>query len=342
MVAKHRLVRFVLCQLLLLAVLVACGQPASLDPATATTMPASPTQSGSPPSPTAVSPTETPISPTSTPAQPTTTAVPEDVVIIEDVQYARAVDPAAADQYLDIYAPGSPGKYPVVIWAHGSGQDKSTGKTLGRILAKEGFVVLSIDWQDGSKSNDVDNVARLHREIIESGMCALSFVTNQAEMYGADPGGVIWAGFSAGSYFGSLLSFTTGDFQVDWASFASENGGPPGPQIECINESTPAPIIAYVSNSGGFPELLWYNDVESSEIPAEFNTLRQLVAIGNNPSLKVRLIHGSFDITTPLEDAERFYNALVEAGYDVFFLEEQGGHLPFLQQVIDQILLLVK
>jgi len=337
MVVTQRLNHVFLSQVLLVVFLVACGQPASPDPATVT---AGPTKTDSPPTPTAVPPTETPIPPTPTPVQATPTMAPEEVIVIEDVLYARAVDPLADDQHLDIYAPGSPGQYPAVIWAHGSNQDKSTGKTLGRILARQGFVVLSIDWQDGSDSKDVDNVPRLLREVIESGHCVLSFVASQAEAYGADPQGVIWAGFSAGSYFGSFLAFVNRDVPVDWALFAYEGEATPGQQIECAVEASPAPIIVYVSNSGAFPELLWYEAGGDQDLPAEFTGLRQLVAIGNNPGLKVRLIHGSFDVTTPLEDAERFYDALVEAGYDVAFFKEQGGHLPFLQQVIDQILLL--
>jgi acetyl esterase/lipase len=243
---------------------------------------------------------------------------------------------------MDIYVPGIPGHYPVVIWAHGSNQDKSTGITPGRVLAREGFVVFSIDWQDGSESRDVDNVPRLLREVTANGECAMSYAAEQAEQYGGDPQRVIWAGFSAGAYLGSLLAFTEQDYESAWEAFAADHDGQPVPQVECSADAEPAPITAYVANSGGFPEVLWFESAEDQELPEELLALRQVAAIGNNMDLRVRLIHGSFDVTTPLEDAKRFFNALVAAGYDAAFFSEQGAHQPFLLQVVSQIVLLVQ
>lgn len=336
MARRYEITRLWLLLIIIGAGLAGCDQKAKPEEESAPqmTVEARPTS----PPPTDAPPTSTSIPATITPIPATITPTRADVTVIEDVEYARAIDPAADDQSLDIYVPGEPGHFPAIIWAHGSDQDKSTGMTVGRVLARQGFVVLAIDWQDGS--ND-DDYLRALREATEDGECVLRFIADQAEEYGADPEKAIWAGFSAGSYLGSLLSFSEGDIQEIWKAYAAENDGRPARQVQCSVEPEPAEIIGFVANSGPFPEELWFEDAENQDLSEPLELLRESVAIGNNPTLQVRLIHGVRDRTTPLEDAERFFNALEEAGYDVVFFKEQGGHEPFFQQVMDQIMGLV-
>jgi acetyl esterase/lipase len=254
------------------------------------------------------------------------------VTVIEDVMYAKAVAPEAEDQLADIYLPVAPGPYPVVIWAHGSNQDRSTGRTLGRILARSGFVVVSIDWRDeATGEGEVQSL----REALEDAGCALRLAAEQAEKVGAAPGTAIWAGFSAGAWLGSLVAFGEGDLQSRWQSFAEVSDGPPQ-QARCLAEAEPASIAGFVAGAGAFPGELWF----ASEA-GPWAELRQFAAIGQNLNLQVRLIHGRNDLTRPLKDAQAFYEALVEAGYDAAIFPQPGGHEPFYQVLIEQVQALV-
>jgi predicted dienelactone hydrolase len=80
---------------------------------------------------------------------PTETAVTPQVEVVEDLIYAKGVDPDAEVQYLDItYLAGSAEPKPIVIWAHGFNGNKSNGNFLARDLAENGFMVATIDWND--------------------------------------------------------------------------------------------------------------------------------------------------------------------------------------------------
>lgn len=329
----------------ILVIAVACDTADAPEEAPAVENTAAPTSTLPPPSATAApSATATPAStqtavPIDTPApEPTSAGAVIEDTIIEDVLYVEAVHPDAQDQLMDIYVPGSPGSYPVVIWAHGSNQDKTTGRSLGRILSGLGFVVMSIDWRD--------DVTEEHpqyqlREAFENADCALRMAAARGAEYGADPEQVIWGGFSAGGWLGSMVSFSRDDLIHIIEDLDLEDGNPPQ-QANCAAEVDPAPITAYVGSGVNFPSEIWLESPEEGEAGGETAFLRQFVAIGQNPELRVRIILGNFDRGAPLENGEAFLAALQEAGYDAALFPQVGGHLPYYDVVIEQILALVE
>ena len=322
-----RYLQFCLLCIAVTAVLSACSSSAK-EPAPAST----PT---SPPSPTSLSPSATPLPPTDTPKS-TATAEP---AAITHLRYVTAVDPEAQDETLDLYyLPGSNAAKPVVIWAHGSDLDSGTGRTFGRILARDGYVVLSLNWQDlvtrGGGTADL-------REAVEDAVCALRFAAEHGEEYGADPSRVIWAGFSAGAWLGSIVSIGDGDPTAVLDAYAAQNDVPDR-RVDCLAAADPAQITAFIPSAGAYPGDFWLGNGDNPFYSELMAPLAEYTAVGHNPDLQVRILHGKNDRAgdTAFDNAQAFADALQQAGYDVLFLPQDGAHESFQTQVIEQILAL--
>jgi len=290
-----------------------------------------------PPSPEA---TTTEIPPTATKLPPTPrateTAVPAEVETVKDVAYVTAVAADAEDQLMDVfYLPGAEAGKPVVIYAHGSGQSKGSGNIFGRLLARGGYVVLVLNWHDDFVSSR--ETADL-REAMENSLCALRAAAEQGALYGADPQQVIWTGFSAGAWIGSLISFGEGDLEGMMDAYAAEHDGP-AQRVNCTADSPPAQIAAFIPSSGAYPGDYWLGNGVNPEWTDLLAMLRDYSALGHNPDMKVRIIHGAQDFSydTRFRDAETFAAALHDAGYDTEILPQKGSHESFQQTIIEAV-----
>lgn len=270
----------------------------------------------------------------------------EEVVITSDILYVEAIDSEAQDQYLDIYAPASPGAYPVVLWAHGLRGDKSDGRSLGRILAKEGIVTVAVSFRSYDLLNqyeDTDQEIAILREVLEEAQCALQLIGGQIEDFGGDPDRVIWAGYSYGAWLGSLVTFGQGDLQSLWDEYAAADNGPPQ-QVVCAEQVEPAEVQAFLGSGTLIFSDFWFGTELNDDPTAEVSELQEFAAIGHHPEMKVRLIYGEHDnyVDTVVVGSEHFAAALEESGYDVAIYRQDGPHEPFWDKVIEQILTLVQ
>jgi acetyl esterase/lipase len=134
-------------------------------------------------------PTSTPLPPTPPPTA-TRPVTPLPVAVTRDVVYMIPLGPAVVEQRLDVYAPGEPGAWPVVVFAHGLGEDKEDRAELSRAIAGQGAVVFTLDWPAVSPSQPVQ-----FREMEEALACAVRFARASASDYGGDPARVTLAGF---------------------------------------------------------------------------------------------------------------------------------------------------
>jgi acetyl esterase/lipase len=178
------------------------------------------------------------------------------------------------------------------------------------------------------------------REAVENAMCAQQFVVEKAKDYGGDSQRVIWTGYSARGWLATMVSLGEGDVQNILDDYAAAIGGP-STRVECITEAVePVSITGLVFSSGIYEGDFWLaNDVVPWWTPV-YEPLREYAAIGKNPDIKVRLIHGTSDrdARTAFVNAEIFAPALEDSGYDVVFLPQTNGHSAYDEQVMEEIL----
>ena len=202
-------------------------------------------------------------------------------------------------------------------------------------------MVLSIDWRDEITTGQMEPA--LLREAMEDAECVLRFAADEAEQFGGDPGRVIWTGFSAGAWLSGMISLGEGDLQGAMDAYAAGHDGP-GQRVQCTAAAAPAPITGFVPASGSFPGDFWLGNGRLTEWTEVFAPVQGYTAVGQNPDLQVRLVHGQRDheLNTSFEDTELFAAALQEAGYDVMLLAQPGAHESYQLTIIDEVMALAE
>lgn len=305
-------------------VLAACrGSQPTPGPAphTPTPVPPMPTPTPGPVALTTSVPVET--SPTLTATKP---VAPYPVAETLDAVYAVALQPDAAPSNwkLDVYAPTYPGPWPVVVFAHGVASPKGNYAELGRDIAEQGAAVFIIDWPATIPNDAIQDNGRGFREALESLICAVRFARARAAEFRGDPGRVILVGYSLGGA-GAQVALAGDEIDPLWQEFAALQDGPPA-QIGCEVSGVSAQVDAFVGVAGVY---LGYGgkygrDWLRSENPELWETL--FSSLGQNPDLKIRLIHGQNDPDVPFQDTADFAAMLEEAGYDVELIPFDGAH----------------
>ena len=257
--------------------------------------------------------------PTPTPTPTPTTPLP--VEVTKNVAYIKPLQSSAALPILDVYSPTEPGPWPVVVVLHGLGGNKKTRATLSEAIAEQGAVVFTPTWAVTTPTSSAMNDGEGFREAFEDLTCAVRFARATASDYGGDPARVTVVGFSAGGAAGSTVALPGDDLDRLWEEFASIRGGPP-PQADCLVSGVSALPDAFVGLGGcyGFADFLKEEDPELWKVVSPYAHL------GDNPNLRVRLIHGERDVTCPVEDAVEFHKTLEEAGYDATLTMVDAGH----------------
>lgn len=200
---------------------------------------------------------------------------------------------------LDVYTPGEPGPWPVVVVVHGLYQDKFSFAPLAEAIASEGAVVFNIS---------VDMTFPFGTAI-EEVACAVRFSRAMAADYGGDETRITLIGNSAGAVTGAVVAMAGDDFAED-----------------CVVTEGSALVDALVGYEGPYN---WatqpvFNDAGDfvtlgEEDPELLETINPYSHIGGNPDLVVRLIHGDDTdaewYEVPRQVSVEFHQALAEAGY---------------------------
>ncbi len=114
-----------------------------------------------------------------------------------DIAYA---EPKNARQMLDVYAPASGSKHPIVIWIHGGGWrngDKSEVDHKPDLFVPKGYVFAAMSyrfWPTVVMETIVRDVAK-----------SIRWVHDNAARYGGDPNRIILTGHSAGAQLAALI-----------------------------------------------------------------------------------------------------------------------------------------
>ena len=303
--------RFVVPMLLLLLLSSACGddQPAE----------------------TTVTPPTT--STTAAPASSTTAASPE---VTGDLVYATW---GGESLMLDMYVPTESDGAPVVIlfapveWPRFVPDD----------LVAHGAIVFDVEYPFRSLRDPgeelISDQGAGYRATAESAACAIHYARARASEQGSDTPVVVLAGYSLGGGVAALAALFGSGIEARWEEYAVARGGPPR-QVDCEVTDGSTHVDAIVGL--GAPYDL-YVEYEGGWVQERDPDLWEFLygSIGENPDLRVRLLHGETDTVVPYNISVDFEVVLADAGYDVRVIPFDGGHANLdllVPTIIDAIL----
>jgi acetyl esterase/lipase len=246
-------------------------------------------------------PTNTVPSPTETPPVP----------VEDDVVYAQPLQPDLIAYGLDVYTPGKPGNWPVVVFLYGYAGNKEDFAATSQAIADQGAVVFTIDWPAPLPDHAGLRNGSDCREVSEVLSCAIRYARSTAPDHGGDPSNVTLVGFSAGAAFGSWVALTGGNLDRAWEEFAAARGGPP-PQVECAAGEGSAAVDAFVGIGGNYD----YAEPLQKRDPDLWEIVSPYANVGQDLGLRIRLLHGERDSIVSPEHSVNLNDLLVAEGYD--------------------------
>ena len=269
--------------------------------------------------------------------QPEEAPSPSTVKLITNQRYSDAEGRAGL---CDVYLPGESAaekQHPAVVIVHGGGWlsgDKWTLESYSRILARHGFVVVTINYRLAPKHkfpSQVDDVRD-----------ALVWTAKNAERWSIDLTRLGMFGYSAGGHLSTLVSMLANEpmkVQLSASQWDQQDprwkelptvravcaGGPP-----CDFRSMPIDNTALAYFLGGSrrekPELY---EVASPTVHAS----------AGDPVTQI--IHGESDMLVPIASSRSLSDALQKVGVEVRFavIPKQGHMMTFLNPSTQQTML---
>jgi acetyl esterase/lipase len=278
--------------------------------------------------------------PTSTPIH--IPVLPLSVTVTKDLVYAKRLQPdilGRVEWKLDLYAPTEPGDWPVVLFLHGLGLGKGWTR-LHQAIAEQGAIVFDIDYPDLPRDMAIRDHGKGYREMADTVACAIRFARARAPDYGVDSAPLVITGFSTGGGVGSHVALAGESVGRRWEEYAASGGGPPR-QVDCEVSQGSTHVDALVGIAGPYDTFVGFDGRFGREfLQEEDPDLWKLFygSIGENPDLRVRLLHSQTDSVVPYETSVGFEAALAEAGYDVKLIQFSGGHSPPLELTVQTVM----
>ncbi len=212
-------------------------------------------------------------------------------------------------------------------------------------LVDEGIIVVEPVIEDPYDSGEPGELLNEHgapiRAMAEQYACAIRFARERAAEDGNDDPFVVLNAFSVDASTAAHVALLGATFEDRWDEFAAA-GGPPR-QVQCEVNWHSVHVDALVGMAGGYDMIMPAYDGEygrAYQLERD-PELQQFLAsaIGANPELEVRLIHGTDDDLIVLERSAEFESALADAGYDVSLTTFDGGHVePPAELVLSTIM----
>jgi acetyl esterase/lipase len=238
-----------------------------------------------------------------------------EVTITEDITYATVNGIALR---LDVYQPKDAGTKPrpAIILIHGGGWsafDKSTMQSMGRFLARFGFVAFAVDYRlfDGKDNRwpaQLDDVQR-----------AVRWVRANAVKYGVDPDHIGAFGHSAGAQLAALLGMedTRDNSDAALAKYSSKVQA-------VVEQSGPADFTTDHDADGDvfLTSFLGGDYATHAELWREASPVFH-VAKNDAPFL---IIHGTQDHDVPIAQSQELNDKLIAVGVPVSFVKIDDGH----------------
>jgi len=254
-----------------------------------------------------------------------TAGPPGQVVVERGVQYATF---NGMPLTLDLYVPADPAGAPIVIEPWEAYADS--------IAQQGGFAVLGQTGLPDPEEVAGEDVSHFRdhgahiRAQAEDYACKILFARERAAELGSTDPIVVAGGFSEGGGVAAHVALFGASLEQAWEQFAAEAGGPPG-QVECLVPDGSTHVDALVGGAGAYDlyvpviDGLYGRAYQQQRDPE----LQQFLAsaVGANPALTVRLVHGTADQAIPVSNSTDFEAALADAGYDVQLTTYQRGHV---------------
>lgn len=249
--------------------------------------------------------------------------IPRDVDVLTDVVYGTGGGrPLKLDIIRPKNLPSAP--MPVLVWIHGGAWmagNKRSGVGLLAPFAKRGYFCAAIEYRFSQEA--------LFPAQIEDCKCAIRYLRAHAEEYRIDPNRIgVW-GASAGGHLAALLG-ASGD-----AKELEGNGGWPeqSSRVQAVCDwFGPTDFLNLVEDpvSRGLPEgpspedrLVGGPIAEQKEKAIQASPITYVTA--DDPPFLI--MHGNEDRLVPVNQSERFHEALKKAGVDAtLHIVEGAGH----------------
>ncbi len=217
---------------------------------------------------------------------------------------------------LDLYSPENvSGPLPVIVWIHGGGWSRGRKEQCPAVsLVDDGYAVASIDYR-------LTSVAPFPAQI-EDCKAAVRWLRANASAYHLDPDRIgVW-GNSAGGHLAALLGTSGGVPELEgngdnmqYSSRVQAVCDAAGP-VDLVAEMSPKAMSRIEALLGGALEKNKSKAIAASPI--------HYVSKDDPPFL---IVHGEFDRVVPVEQSQRFYEALQKAGVNATLkILPQRGH----------------
>lgn len=269
----------------------------------------------------ACTPQPTPI-PTPEPTIPFIAPTPPyQVKVTKDIEYVRLLAADEQPLMLDVYAPAETGSWPVVVLLISGFQTKDSAAytTLSKDLAGRRVVVftpqrrsISATVLDAAKENGWE-----YREVHECWACSVRYAREKAADYGGDGSRITVFGHDGGGFTAAFM----GDDQEQARDEAAALMGGPPVQTECLAGDVSAGVEAFVVYSG---DCRVYEVLKDSH-PEQYALTSPYALIGRNKDLRIYLVMGKEEAPDMYQRMVDYQDALVEAGYDVTWIEMAKG-----------------
>jgi acetyl esterase/lipase len=238
-----------------------------------------------------------------------------DATIQRDLVYKRINGRALT---LDLYCPeNASSALPVILWIHGGGWRRGRKEQCPAVaLLKDGFAVASIDYR---LSGEAPFPAQ-----IEDCKAAVRWLRANASTYNLDPDEIGAWGMSAGGHLAALLGTSS---EVPELEGSGDNMKYPSRVQAVCDVAGPADLPA-MPNFGpkriAAIEGLLGGPLEKDEAKAIAASPVHYVSRDDPPFL---IVHGEGDRVVPVEQSQRFYEALQKAGVNATLkILPQVGH----------------
>lgn len=243
------------------------------------------------------------------PVAPKSKELPEDTKVLLDLPY---VDGGHSRQKLDLYLPAQP-KGPLLIWIHGGGWRAGTkANPPGLALVKNGVAVASVEYRF---SQDAVFPAQ-----IEDCKAAVRWLRAHAGEYGYRKDMVAAWGASAGGHLVALLGVTGQVHDFDVGANLDQSSA-----VQCVidwfgpadfpgyDENLPTPMVQRENPNSVIAQLFGGPVSQKLELAKRASPVNWVT----KDAAPMLIMQGTNDPLVPLDQSQRLYQKLKDAGADV-------------------------